>query len=415
MLNDQPGRIFPPNGGSRQTRRSSNRMRPTRIVVLDPVLASRVELTQAISLPGFVVDSTSSVVQAECLLEEHDVSLVLVDHNIGERGGLEVLTALRERFPDVQRALVTDLQDLEAIRPLLEAARLAFIVRKPWDAETLRRTIHLALDEEPDWTGWRSMTMDDAEVSASRARAALPGRARGSVRMPPRRDLLVRGLLAGLNACDDEVGLFRLVHSELASSFETVRSLWLDEKNDRAFSFNADQSEWGERAWAGVSTDDRQILAAARHVAAGAQLEISSDLTRRLRSDAALVGSSLHDQGERLMTLVLEIPATAANEALAVMGAIRSGLALALRRIHQAEARAEAARRLARRVSDELRSPLAELTSAVASLRSEAARAGMSADWVDRVTSESERIVRAVQTVEHEMRVEPPSGSSSSF
>ena len=120
----------------------------------------------------------------------------------------------------------------------------------------------------------------------------------------------------------------------------------------------------------------------------------------------ARLGFSLHEEGEVLLTLVMEIAPERINEALGLLGAVRGGLGMALHRIHQESDRAHAARRLARRVSDELRSPVGALTNAIAGLRSEAERAGMAADWVDRVSSESERVLRAVKNVEQEMRVD---------
>lgn len=68
-----------------------------------------------------------------------------------------------------------------------------------------------------------------------------------------------------------------------------------------------------------------------------------------------------------------------------------------------AEARAIAAHSLAKRVSEELRTPVGALTHAIDRLRGEVERAGMSTEWVDRVSSESERVVRVVEHLESEM------------
>lgn len=86
-----------------------------------------------------------------------------------------------------------------------------------------------------------------------------------------------------------------------------------------------------------------------------------------------------------------------------VLRDIQSGLQRAVRQIREAEARALAARRLARRVSEDLRTPVGALSHAIDRLRGEALRAGLSTEWVDRVSSESARLVRVVELFEDEI------------
>jgi signal transduction histidine kinase len=76
---------------------------------------------------------------------------------------------------------------------------------------------------------------------------------------------------------------------------------------------------------------------------------------------------------------------------------------MAFERIREAHQRAAAARDLARRVSEELRTPVGALSHAIDRLRGEAERAGISIEWMDRVSSESERVVRVVEHFEGEM------------
>ena len=86
---------------------------------------------------------------------------------------------------------------------------------------------------------------------------------------------------------------------------------------------------------------------------------------------------------------------------------LQMGMQMAFRRIRLAEARALAARRLAKRVSEELRMPVGALTHAIDRLRGEAERVGMQTEWVDRVSSESERVVRVVEHLEGEILTDP--------
>jgi signal transduction histidine kinase len=92
---------------------------------------------------------------------------------------------------------------------------------------------------------------------------------------------------------------------------------------------------------------------------------------------------------------------------------LQSGLQLVFRRISLADARTEAARRLAQHVSEELRRPVGALTDAIDRLRGEPERAGMSTEWVDRVSSESQRVARAVEHLTGEMQADANRFSSS--
>lgn len=108
-----------------------------------------------------------------------------------------------------------------------------------------------------------------------------------------------------------------------------------------------------------------------------------------------------------MITALVWVAPDRCTAVLALLREIQSGLQLAFRRIRDAEARATAARRLARRVSEELRTPVGALSHAIDRLRGEAVRAGMSTEWVDRVSSESQRLARAVELFEDGLFPEP--------
>ncbi|HEB89395.1 MAG TPA: hypothetical protein ENI85_07475 [Deltaproteobacteria bacterium] len=88
---------------------------------------------------------------------------------------------------------------------------------------------------------------------------------------------------------------------------------------------------------------------------------------------------------------------------LAILRELQSALEMTFLRICQADERADAARRLATRVSEQLRTPVGALTHAVDQLRGEAERVGLPSEWVERVSSESERVARVVEHLRDEM------------
>lgn len=414
MLNDLLGKNCRTRTRPLSSGRSGDHWDRSRILVVDPVLASRVELAEAVSRPGLVVVTASSAAQAHQRLAEEAISLVLVDHSLGERAGLEFLTHLRAMHPETRRALVTDLQDLEAIQARLEAADLAFIVRKPWETSALREQVAKALDRD----------LPSPASGGAGPRSIYPGIDtglgqdihRGAV-TPSRRELLVCGLLAGLNACDSSEALMRLVHTELSQSLHLKQSAWLDCGRQRI------RALCGEEGVPAPPNEESETLPQTLRTAlekvktglSGRRFEIEAEDPRLSERTHEVVAYRFTPSHGAPLVLALELPRRFSEEALFVLARIRSGLVMALRRIRQAEIRTEERMRRARRVSSALRQPAGSLASEIDRLRAEAERAGLPKEWLDRVASESERVVRAVRAVEVEIESVPPSDTAGSF
>lgn len=71
--------------------------------------------------------------------------LVLADHRMPGMTGVELLARVRERHPDVVRALITGLNDVDIAVEAMDRARVHYYVQKPWDNDELRLTISEAL------------------------------------------------------------------------------------------------------------------------------------------------------------------------------------------------------------------------------------------------------------------------------
>jgi YesN/AraC family two-component response regulator len=83
--------------------------------------------------------------EALALLEEKPVDLVLADFRMPRMSGVELLAAVRDRWPSTVRALITGYSDVEIAMQAMEQARIHYYVQKPWNNDELRLTIWEAL------------------------------------------------------------------------------------------------------------------------------------------------------------------------------------------------------------------------------------------------------------------------------
>ncbi|MEM9175027.1 MAG: response regulator [Myxococcota bacterium] len=402
MLNDEVGKNFRGARKSDSERRDAARD-AVRILVVDPVLGSRFSLVRAASQPGFVVDACASADEADRHLARTAYDLVIADEALGEIGGLEFLERAREASPDTARALVSGETAFAAKRAAIERASLLFIVPKPWSLEGLRRTLRELFGERGAYAGWERIDS---------FRLPLEAAAGSRLQQLAGHELLLRGLLAGFNSCASPNEVFELLHAELAPAFPAARWLWVDERVLLATRLAGDWAPEAKIEIDALSRDERAALEKARRNGRASRLDGVEERRRPLGAGEACIGFGLRVAEQRVWTGLVWTRREDAPLFLRVLRELFGGLQMTVQRIHDAEARSEAAQELARRVSDELRMPVGALAHAVDVLRGEAERAGLPVEWVDRVSSESERVVRAVEHLEGEMLGAPLRGNA---
>lgn len=402
MMKEEGGNFFRERAEASFAPRRSSSREPARILIVDPVVGSRFALAKVVAQPGVLAETASSIDEARLRLARRPVALILVDDDLGEGvRGLDFLVEVRQSHPSVRRALVIA-EDVVALRRAdLDRAGLSFVVAKPWSPASLRSAIRETLGTQDEFAAWEHRTR------AGSSNRPDPSRGSSIEAVDRRLDFLARGLLAGLNSCEAEAEIFELLHAELAESLDSQRWLWVDEDRGLATRIVGDWPlESGLRAEA-LTEEERALLEHARRSSRITRLDPRRTIAPGESPDTACIGFTVKDGGRRVITALVWVAADRCTSVLALLREIQAGLQLAFRRILDAEARATMARRLARRVSEELRTPVGALSHAIDRLRGEAVRAGMSTEWVDRVSSESERLARAVELFEDEMWAEP--------
>jgi hypothetical protein len=305
--------------------------------------------------------------------------------------------------------MLTESGDLASMGKVVERAELAFLLGKPLDADVLREALQGVLLGDREFGGWDQIAMRSGIVRTRRIRSgARAGLTPSRRSRDHRHEVILRGILAGLNSVEFEDQLFAFIHDELAESFRIQRWLFLDE-NTGATRRLGDNLSVGERPGSeGLTLEEEALLKEARSIAGIRRLAGNPSQYAASESGLACLAFVMGESGGQRLTCLIWCDSACGEFLLEMLRDLRHGLNLTLRRIVESEQRAEDARALAHRVSEELKTPVGALTHALHRMRGEAERAGMSTEWVDRVLSESQRVVRVVNHLEGEMLSKRP-------
>ena len=89
--------------------------------------------------------TTTDPTDALQILTRESFHLVLADYRMPNMNGVELLRAVREKWPQTVRALVTGYSDVEIAMEAMDKAKIHYYVQKPWNNDELRLTVYEAL------------------------------------------------------------------------------------------------------------------------------------------------------------------------------------------------------------------------------------------------------------------------------
>lgn len=116
-----------------------------RILVVDDDRAQRRILGTYLGLEGFTVDLAASAEEALPLLDDYDqYDAIILDQRMPGLSGIELLTEIRARAPDLPVLMVTAMPDLESAIGALDLAATKYMV-KPVERATLVAAINKAI------------------------------------------------------------------------------------------------------------------------------------------------------------------------------------------------------------------------------------------------------------------------------
>lgn len=402
-MNDEAGKICRAVTGEILGSRGTGSARLGRVLVVDPVVGSRLVLARALAQPDVVVAAATGIEDALGQLEKQPPVLILAALELGRSDGLSFLTTLRRTHPRIERALVTTRSGDDFFRRAIEQADLAFIVRSPWHGEALRRTIRELLVARRAPIEWKSIRLH-GESSRPEEASTWISSSRSDLR---RQQNVLQRLLTGLNSCERESQLIRLLHGELARHLGAISSLWVDEENDRAIRIPCPPAAAATVSSNSLEPEEIEALASVRRMSGVARLDGASRRGDRDTAARIRIGLSLRAGSHAPLRCIFWSAASRSVELIGLLEDVENGLRHAFRRIRGSEARAAAARNLAHRVSEDLRMPMGRLAHAIDRLRREAERVGLPSEWMDDISSESRQVMQTVEHLENAMHPEP--------
>lgn len=118
-----------------------------KILIVDDEAFIRENLERIISEDGYRPISTESPEEAIGIVAEEDISLVLLDLNLGSSSGLDVLRAMRDVDPDILVIIITGYGTVESAVEALKIGAYDYI-KKPFKADAIHLIVKLALETQ---------------------------------------------------------------------------------------------------------------------------------------------------------------------------------------------------------------------------------------------------------------------------
>lgn len=115
--------------------------RRLRILFVDDEEAVLRVATRLASKEGWDATVASGSGEALHLLEKEPISVIITDYNMAEMNGIELLSLVRERWPDVARVLMTGDADEDVLERAVNQAGITRFIRKPWNPVEVRSVV----------------------------------------------------------------------------------------------------------------------------------------------------------------------------------------------------------------------------------------------------------------------------------
>jgi DNA-binding NtrC family response regulator len=126
------------------TRRPAETVTGGSVLIIDDEAAIRESLETLLEFEGYRVDSAETGEQGLAKMGEQPFDLVLLDFALPDRNGLEILSEIRDRDPDLAVIMITAYGTVDnAVRAMQNGANN--FIQKPWDNEKLLADVRAAV------------------------------------------------------------------------------------------------------------------------------------------------------------------------------------------------------------------------------------------------------------------------------
>src|SRR5437763_3277613 len=108
----------------------------------------------------YVFHAAQSGYEALRVLERTPVTVVMADQRMPEMTGVDFLSQVRARYPDVTRLLLTGYADLSAVVAAINQGQVFRYITKPWDPDELRLVLREACEQHDQIAERRRLPAD---------------------------------------------------------------------------------------------------------------------------------------------------------------------------------------------------------------------------------------------------------------
>ena len=113
------------------------------VLVVDDEVRSLETITRILD-EDYDIICANSAAEAEELLKEHTVQVILCDQRMPGKTGVEFLSSVRENWPDILRIIISGYTDSENIIKAINQAGIFHYITKPWHPEQLLMVVQNA-------------------------------------------------------------------------------------------------------------------------------------------------------------------------------------------------------------------------------------------------------------------------------
>lgn len=135
-------------GAGRVEKTDTDAARVKHILIVDDEENVRNALRRSLRKEGYQLHFASGPAEALIVLAELPIDLVMSDHMMPEMSGMEFLTLVRDRYPDVMRLMLTGQADMETAIRAINHGEIYRFLTKPWDDVELKVTLFMAFERQ---------------------------------------------------------------------------------------------------------------------------------------------------------------------------------------------------------------------------------------------------------------------------
>ena len=117
------------------------------ILIVDDEDTVRHVIGRMLRLQGYNVDEASCVNEALIRLREKEYGVLLTDHMMDDRTGLDLIIDAENLYPDLVKILLTGFGNRELYRDAINKGAVFSVIEKPSDSKTLLGTVDRALNQ----------------------------------------------------------------------------------------------------------------------------------------------------------------------------------------------------------------------------------------------------------------------------